>query len=102
MQVVEEAYQMVPELAIQVEEPVETRVRKIATGVRDARAEMARVQLELNLQIVELQSKAQPSTLPEVKEQCTTAVTTIIVVVDNVVPDCMKLFKQSFEVITTL
>ncbi len=37
MQVVEEACQMVPELAIQAEEPVEVRVRKLATGVREAR-----------------------------------------------------------------
>ena len=40
MQVVEEACQMVPELDIQVEEPVEVRIRKLVTGVPDAQAEM--------------------------------------------------------------
>lgn len=34
---------MVPELAIPVEEPVEAHVQKLVTGVRDARAEIARV-----------------------------------------------------------
>lgn len=54
MQVVEEACQMVLELDIQAEEPVEACVRKLATGVHDAQTEMARIQLELNLQIIEL------------------------------------------------
>jgi len=49
MQVVEGACQMVPELDIQAEKPVEARVRKLAIGVCDAQAKMARVQLELNL-----------------------------------------------------
>lgn len=49
VQVVEEACKMVPELTIQAEEPVEAGVRKLATGVCDARVEMARVQLEMNL-----------------------------------------------------
>ena len=60
---------MVPELAIPEEEPVEVCVHKLATGVHNARTEMARVQLELNLQITELHLKAQCSTPPEVKEQ---------------------------------
>ena len=54
MQVVEEAYRMVPELAIPEEEPVAVHVCKLAMGVCDACTEMARVQLELNLQITEL------------------------------------------------
>ena len=45
---------MVPELAILEEEPVKVRVRKLATKMRDARTEMVRVQLELNLKITEL------------------------------------------------
>lgn len=67
MQVVEEACHMVLELAIPVEELVEARVQKLATGLHDARAEMVGVELELNLQIAELQFKAQPSTLSEVR-----------------------------------
>lgn len=60
---------MVPELAIMEEEPVEVHIHKLATGVRDTRTEMVRVQLDLNSQIIELQLRAQPSTPPEVKEQ---------------------------------
>ena len=59
---------MVLELAILEEELVEVHIRKLAIGVCDARTEMARFQLELNLKITELQLKAQPSTLLEVKE----------------------------------
>ena len=59
---------MVLELAIPTEELLQACVRKLAVGVRDKREEMARVQLELNLQIAELQLKAQPSTLSKVKE----------------------------------
>jgi len=93
MQVVEEACQMVPELDIQAEELVEVCVHKLAIGVCDARAEMARVQLELNLQITELQLRAQPSTLREVREQRTTMVTTTIAVIDSAMIDCMQIFK---------
>ena len=59
---------MVPKLDIQVEELVEECVHNLATGVRDAREKMAKVWLELNLQIAELQLKAQPSTPLKVKE----------------------------------
>lgn len=48
-QVVEETYQMVPELEIQAEELVEACIRKLATVVCDAQTDMARIQLELNL-----------------------------------------------------
>ena len=58
VQVVEEACRMVPELAIPEEESVEVRIRKLATGVRNTWTKMARVQLELNLQITELQLRA--------------------------------------------
>ena len=63
VQVVEEACQMVSKLAIQVEEPVEVRVRKLATRLHDGRSKMVGVQLELNLQIAELQLKEQPLTM---------------------------------------
>ena len=74
----------------------------MATGVCDTHTEMVRVQLELNLQITELQLKAQPSTPPELKEQRAIAVTEAITAVESVVSDCMQLFEQSFEVLTNL
>jgi len=93
---------MVPESAIPEEEPVEVRVRNLAIGVREVHTEMARVQLELNLNIIELQLKAQPSTLLEVKEQRATAVTEAIAAVNSEVVDCTQLFEQSFKVLTSL
>jgi len=69
IQVMEEAYRMVSELAIIEEELVEFRIRKLATWLHDTQRDMVQVQLELNLQITELQLRAQPSTPPEVKEQ---------------------------------
>lgn len=63
MHSIEEVFQMVPyQLAIPKEEPVEVCICKLATTVCDTRTEMARVQLELNLQIIELQLRAHPLT----------------------------------------
>jgi len=58
--------------------------------------------LELNLKIVELQLKALPSTLLEIREQCESTMKYVIVVIDNAVKDCTSLFKQSLEVVTSL
>jgi len=63
---------------------------------------MARVQMKLNLHIVELQLKAQPSTPLEIREQRTTAVITTMAVIDSAVADCRQLFEQSFDLLTTL
>lgn len=38
----------------------------------------------------------------EVKEKCTTVVTTAMAMIDSALAHYMKLFKQSFEVLTTL
>lgn len=93
---------MVPELAIQVEEPVEVCVQKLVARVYEVKEEMAMVLLKLNLQIDELQLKAQPSTLPEVKEQHTSTITTTIAKVNSATTDYTNLFEESFEVISTL
>lgn len=52
--------------------------------------------------IVELQLKVQPSTLLEIKEQCTSAITMAIGEVHITIKDCIRLFEESFEVLTTL
>ena len=93
---------MVPELAIPEEEPVEVYLHKLAIGVCNTQMEMARVQLELNLQITELQLRAQPSTPPKLKEYWVAAVTEAFVAVESAVADCTQFFKQSFEVLTDL
>lgn len=51
---------MVLELDILDQELVEVRIRKLAMGVHDPPTEIAGVQLDLNLQIIDLQLKAQP------------------------------------------
>ena len=63
---------------------------------------MAKFQLELNLQIVELQLKAQPSTPPEVREQCANVITSGMEEINSVVRDCTRMLEESFEVLTTL
>jgi len=79
---------MVQEMVILEEEPVEVRIRTLATRVHDNRTEMEWVQLELNLKITKLQLRAQPSTLPEVKEQRETTITEAVETVASVVVDC--------------
>jgi len=81
---------------------VEVHIWKLIAGVREAKEEMAKVQLELNLQIAELQLKAQPSTPSEVKEQRASAITKGIAEINNAVKDYTWLFEGSFEVLTTL
>jgi len=100
--VVPEACRSVPELGIPEDEPMDVRIRKLTAGVHEARTELEKVQFELNLKIVELELKAQPSTLPEVREQRDTTVKDIVVVVDSAVKDCTALFEQSLEVVTIL
>ena len=77
------------------------RIHKLAVGASEAREEMTKVQLELNLQIAELQLKVQPSTPLEVKEQHTSAITTRMEDISSVVRDYTRMFKESFEVCYT-
>lgn len=71
---VDDACHYVLELAIPANIPVEVQIHKLATRVHEAREETIKVQLELNLQITKLQLKVQPSTAPEVREQCSSAI----------------------------
>jgi len=75
MQVVDDACQSVQELAILANLPMEVQIHRLATGVREAKEETTKVPLELNLQIIELRLKAQPSTPREVREQRASAIT---------------------------
>ena len=51
---IDDACQSIPELAIPVDILAEARIHRLATGAREARDEMIKVQLELNIQITEL------------------------------------------------
>lgn len=56
--VVVEACITIPELHIPEEAPLEAKIRKLAAGVRDAQIDMAKVQFDLNLNIIELELRA--------------------------------------------
>jgi len=49
VQVFEESCQMVPELVVPGEALAEVHIQRLVVGMREARKEMAKVQLELNL-----------------------------------------------------
>ena len=63
-----EACRSIPKLDISKDALVEERIQKLIARVCEARSELAKVQLELNLKIIELALRDQPSTLLEVKE----------------------------------
>lgn len=68
----------------------------------EARSELAKVQLELNLKITELALRDQPLTLPEVKEQCEATVRDAVAAVNSAVKECTTLFEQALKVVTNL
>lgn len=72
--VVAEACQNFLELDIPEDVLVDARIRKLVAGVRKAQTELAKVQFELNLKIIELELRPQPSTPPEFREQRETTV----------------------------
>lgn len=93
---------MVPKMAILVEAPVDAHIQRLAAGVHEAREEMDKVQLELNLQTVELLLKAQTSTPLEVREQCANAITSRLGEINNAVRDYTRMLEESFEVLTNI
>ena len=68
-QIVGEACCRTPELEIATDLPIRMRIHKLATGFHKVKEEATRIQLDLNLQIIELRLKIQPPTPPEVREQ---------------------------------
>lgn len=78
------------------------QIHSLATGVREDREETTKVQLELNLQIAKLRLKTQPSTPPEVREQCPSAITLGLEEMGSVVRDCTNMLEDALEVLTTL
>lgn len=79
------------ELHIHEGAPMEANIWKLVAGVRDAQIEIAKVQFELNLKITEIKLRAQPSTPPEVREQCEVAVKNAVAAVDTTVEDFIVL-----------
>ena len=66
--VVVEACRTVSELHILNKAPLEAKIWKLVSGIHDAKAKVARVQFNINMKIMELELKSEPSTLPEVRE----------------------------------
>lgn len=58
--------------------------------------------MDLNLQIVELRLKAQPSTPPEVREECPDDIQKGLEEIEQAVQSYTTLLEESFEVLTTL
>lgn len=90
-QAVEDACRSVPELVVPAELSATEQIHRLAAGVREARKETTKVQLELNLQIVELQLKVQPSTPPKVKEQHALAIQMGLEKIGQATQDCIKM-----------
>ena len=63
------------------------------TGAHEAREEMTKVQLELNLQIVELRLKAQPSTPPEIEEQHASTIAVGLEEIGGAMHDCTNMLE---------
>lgn len=85
-----------------VELPTTKRVHRLAVRVYEARDEMTKVQLELNLQIAELRLKVQPSMPPEVREQCAHAIQTGLEKIGQGVQDCTGMLDQPLTMLTYL
>lgn len=66
--VVTKAYRTVSKLHIPEDAQLEAKIGKLAIGMREVKAEVGRVQFEINMKITELQIKLHPTTLLEVRE----------------------------------
>lgn len=63
---------------------------------------MTKVQLKLNLQIIELRLEAQPSTPLKVRGKCASAIIVRLEEIGGAVRDCTNILEESLEVLTTL
>ena len=63
---------------------------------------MTKVQLELNLQVVEFHLKAQLFTHLEVREQRARSITSGLEEIGSAVRDCTRMLEESFEVLRHL
>jgi len=81
------------ELHIPEDAQPKAKIQKLVSGAHEAKAEVVRVQFELNMRIMELQLKSQPSTPPKVKGQHRAAIKEGMATVDDTVVDCTAFFK---------
>lgn len=98
---IDNACQCISELDILADIPVEAWIHRLATWVHEAREEMTKVQLELNLQITELRLKAQLSTASEVREQWASTIIMRLEEIRGAVRDSTSMLEESLEVLIT-
>lgn len=96
-QAIDDACRSVPELAMPAE-----RAHRLVVRVREAREEMIKVQLELDLQITELKLKVQSSTPLEVREKCTHAIQIGFEKIGQVTEGCTEMLQQALTILTHL
>lgn len=94
---VAEAWKIVLEMHIPEEASLEAKIRKLAVGVCNNKIEVFKVLFELNLKIIELELKSQPSTPWEVKEQREATMKDGVVTVDAMVVDCMCFLSKKWR-----
>lgn len=82
--------------------PTMEKIHQLAARVQRTQEEAVKVKLELNLQIAELQLKAQPSTPPKVREQCHHAIQSGLKEIEHAIQDCTGLLDQSLITLTSL
>lgn len=82
-----------PELHISEDAQPEAKIKKLAASVCEAKVEVGRVQFELNMKIIKLQLKLQPTTPSEVWEQCEATIKEGMTTLDAIVIDCTTLFE---------
>lgn len=101
-QVVGEPCSHAPELEIAVDLPVGIRIHKLASGFHVVKEEAAKIQLELNLQIIELKLQAQPSTPPVVTEQHKSLISFGWENITHSMKECTDLLTKSLITLTSL
>lgn len=70
--------------------------------MREAKDEVNLVQSELNMKIIELQLKLQPTTPPEIREQRGDAIKEGMAIVDAIVTNYTTSFEKAMELVTNL
>lgn len=99
---VDDACWCIPKLAIAVDLPPDVCIHSLETGVREAKEETKKVQLELNLQIVKLRLKAQPSTPLEIREQCASTIKIGMEEIGAALHNYTDVLEQALEILITL
>lgn len=67
-------------------------------AVKDSKEEVKNVKIELQMKIIELQIKLQPTRPPEVHEQSEEEVKVVMYIIEAIVKDCIRIFYDVMEI----